>query len=128
MAGDVERRVGEVVALGQSLLEFAPNGSWAVEARVPSRDAQLITPGQTGHFVTLARPDEPIDCRVERLAPTATVLDGETVYVTRARVADDATWKLAGMDGVATIQVGRRPVWWITLHRFIDFVRLHFWI
>ena len=54
MVGDVERRVGEVVKLGEPLLEFAAHGSWAVELRVNSRDAQLVSAGQKGRFVTIA--------------------------------------------------------------------------
>jgi hypothetical protein len=29
------------------------------------------------------------------------------------------------MDGVAKIDVGRRRVWWVSLHRAINFARLH---
>ncbi len=128
LAGEVDRRVGEVVKLGEPILEFAPHGSWAVEMRVGSRDVQLVSRGQTGRFATLARPDQSVECRVERVDPAATVVDGQTVYVARARITSNSAWSVAGMDGVATLEVGRRPVWWVVLHRAIDFVRLNFWV
>ncbi len=128
MAGEVDRRVGEVVKLGEPLLEFAPHGSWAVEVRVHSRDVQLVSRGQIGRFVTIARPDQAVVCQVDRIAPAATVMDGQTVYVAHAHITSNSAWSLAGMDGVATLEVGRRPVWWVVLHRGIDFVRLNFWV
>jgi hypothetical protein len=30
-----------------------------------------------------------------------------------------------GMEGSARIVVGKRPVWWIALHRGIDYIRYH---
>ncbi len=128
MAGDIERRVGDVVQLGEPLIEFAPHGSWGVELQVNSRDAQLVQAGQQGRFATLARPDQTIACTVQRIEPSAQAVNGQSVYVARARVTSNAAWTLAGMDGIATLDVGRRQVWWVALHRMIDYLRLHFWV
>ena len=128
MAGDANDLVGDVVALGRSLLEFAPYDNWAVELRVDGSHGTLVREGQYGRFVTVASPDQPVCCTVDRVQPTATVVDGKHVFVARARLGGNATWNLAGMDGVATLEVGPRRVWWVTLHRLIDFVRLHFWV
>ncbi len=128
MAGDIERRVGDVVKLGEPLIELAPHGSWGVELRVNSRDAQWVHAGQLGRFATIARPDQPISCVVQRMEPAATVVGGQSVYVARARITSNAAWSLAGMDGFATLDVGRRRVWWVVLHRAIDYLRLHFWV
>ena len=128
MSGDARNLVGDVVPLGKSLLEFAPHDNWAVELRVDGRNGTLVRGGQAGQFVTVANPDQPVRCRVERLQPAATVVDGKHVFVARAQLRGDAPWNLAGMDGVATLEVGRRRVWWVALHRVIDFVRLHFWV
>ena len=32
------------------------------------------------------------------------------------------------MEGVAIIDAGMHPNWWIALHRVIDAARLNFWI
>ena len=99
-----------------------------MELQVNSRDAQAVTVGQVGRFVTIARPDQPVFCQVERIDPAATVVNGQSVYLARALVTTNSAWSLAGMDGVATLEVGRRRVWWVALHRAIDFLRLHFWV
>jgi biotin carboxyl carrier protein len=128
MAGDLARRVGDVVTLGEPLIEFAPTGSWMIELHVDDKDAAEIQSGLTGEFVTVARPDVPICCEVERVEPAATVADGGNVFVARAHVDQNPSWMLSGMDGVATLKIGKRRVWWVALHRVIRFARLRFWI
>ena len=130
MAGEAKYLVGDVVPLGKPLLEFAPHDDWAVELRVAGRNGTLVHGGQTG-AVRDGRQPRPITCRctVERVQPTATVVEGKHVFLARARLTNaGAPWNLAGMEGVATLEVGPRRVWWVTLHRVVDFVRLHFWV
>ena len=127
MAGDLARRVGDVVSLGEPLIEFAPRGSWIIELRVDDKDAAEIRKGLMGQFVTVARPDVPIRCEIERIQPSASVADGGNVFVARAKVDQNPPWMLSGMDGVATMDVGQRRVWWVALHRIIRFARLRFW-
>ena len=49
--------------------------------------------------------------------------DGKNVFVVEARVDLPYDWMRPGMEGSARIVVGKRPVWWIALHRGIDSVR-----
>ena len=128
MAGEAKYLVGDVVPLGRTLLEFAPHDEWAVELRVAGRDGTLVHGGQTGSFVTVANPDQSLACQVDRVQPTATAWEGTHVFLARARLTGAGAWNLAGMEGVATLEVGARRVWWVTLHRVVDFVRLHFWV
>ncbi len=37
-------------------------------------------------------------------------------------------WIRPGMEGVARIDVGRRPIRWIAFHRIVDYLRLRFWL
>ena len=53
---------------------------------------------------------------------------GHNVYVAEAYITPDAEWMRPGMEGVARIEVGPRRVWWITLHKCIDYLRLNYWL
>jgi multidrug resistance efflux pump len=128
VSGDIKNLVGDVLPLGKPLLEFAPHESWGVELRVDGRDGTLVHAGQCGQFVTVASPDQPVSCTVDRVEPAAQVVEGKHVFLARAQLRGNATWNLAGMDGVANLDVGPRRVWWVALHRVVDFLRLHFWI
>jgi len=95
---------------------------------VDGRNGALVRDGQAGRFVTVASPGQSVSCTVDRVQPSATVVDGKHVFLARAKLCGQAPWNLAGMDGVATLEVGPRRVWWVVLHRVLDFARLHFWV
>ena len=64
----------------------------------------------------------------ERIIPKAQVENGRNVYVAEARIGGEANWIRPGLEGIAKIQAGRRGIWWITLHRAIDHLRMNFWL
>jgi hypothetical protein len=127
LSGDVTRRVGEVVPLGAPLLQFAATGNWTLELHVPEFAAVYLETGQNGQFTTSARPDEAQACRLTRVEMAAAVVDGKNVFVAEADVDKNPLWIRVGMTGVARVRVGRRPVWWVGLHRTIDSLRLQWW-
>ncbi len=127
LAGELAPRVGEVVPLGERLLEFAPHGAWEVEAHIPEYAASYMQHGQKGQFTTNALPDRSQSCTVRRVEVLSEVIDGKNVFVAQAAVGDRPPWVRVGMTGVVKIHAGTRPVWWVALHRIIDGVRMQMW-
>ena len=128
LTGDLRPRVGEVITVGERLIEFAPLGSWKIELQIPEYAAPYVSPGQLGSFATNARPDESSVCRLLRLQPSTEVAGGKNVFTAEATL--DATppeWVRAGMEGVARIRTEEHPIWWVWLHRVIDTIRLQLW-
>jgi len=127
LSGDVRRRVGQVVPLGAPLLAFATYDTWSLKLQAPENVALDLKPGLTGRFTTYARPDQTHPCEVEKVEPAADVVQGKNVFLVEAMVKERPGWMRVGMTGVARIDVGRRPVWWVNLHRIIDHVRFQLW-
>ena len=128
LLGDITPRVGEVVPLGEPLLEFAPHSHWIVELHVPEYAAPYLGPGQVGEFTTNARPDERSHCQLSRIDPASAVVNGQNVFTAEAQVdGETPSWLRSGMQGVARINAGKQPVWWVWLHRVIDSIRLTYW-
>ncbi len=125
--GDLRRRVGEVVPLGEPLLVLGHGTGLRAELLIPERDVTEIGPGSTVRFASNARPDEPVTCSVHRVAPSAEIRENRNVFVAEATLDDARPWMRDGMEGVARIDAGDKPIWWITLNRAIDFVALNFW-
>ncbi len=94
---------------------------------MPEFAAVYLETGQNGQFTTSARPDEAQACRLTRVEMAAAVVDGKNVFVAEADVDKNPLWIRVGMTGVARVRVGRRPVWWVGLHRTIDSLRLQWW-
>ena len=126
--GDLAPRVGDVVERGEPLVRFAPRREWRVRIDAPESVVVHLRPGQAGWFATRARPDRPEPLVVEQVSGSSSVMGGRNVYRVKASVRDvPPQWVRSGMRGVARIDTGRRPVWWIWLHRIIDRTRLQLW-
>jgi len=128
VTGKLSQRIGEVVPLGTPLLEFVPKGSWSIELLVPEAMTTEIEVGYEGQFACIARPGESIKCTITRIRPSPEPRDGKNVFITEATVESNPTWMRSGMEGTAQIDAGSRRVWWVALHRVIDFAHQTFWL
>ncbi|RMF72109.1 MAG: HlyD family efflux transporter periplasmic adaptor subunit [Planctomycetota bacterium] len=128
VAGDLRQRIGGVLKQGEPLFQVAPLHAWTLEIAAPEWAADDLQAGFTGHFASNARPENAQPLRVSRVRPSAEVRDGDNVYIAEAEVETDAPWMRPGMEGLARVYVGRRPVWWVTLHKVLDQLRLNFWL
>ena len=126
--GRLEPRLGEVVALGEPLLRFAPRGQWKVNLHVPDHLAIQIQRGQLAQVAISARPEAVSSLRIEQINAASQVEQGQNVFTAEARFeGNPPDWLRAGMAGVARVEVGPRPVWWVWAHRVVDSVRLRLW-
>jgi multidrug efflux pump subunit AcrA (membrane-fusion protein) len=128
VAGDLRHRVGENLAQGEPLLQIAPLVEWRLELSIPQSAAAFVTSDSRGVFLTYARPDESCRLRVTRAPTSAKAGEGETVFTGEATLAAAQPWLRPGMEGVARIDVGPRPVWWVATHGLIDYLRINLWL
>ncbi len=124
---DLDERVGETIPVGEPLFEIVPDGQLAVELDLPESVVASVASGQTGHFSMNARPGVSHACRVEHIEPRAEADQNGNVVTARAAISDQASWLRPGMQGVARISTGERPVWWVWLHSVIDTVDYGLW-
>ncbi|MBU0639837.1 MAG: HlyD family efflux transporter periplasmic adaptor subunit [Planctomycetes bacterium] len=128
IAGDLRKQVGSVLAQGTPLFDVTPYEGWALELTVPEATAADVRAGQRGRFAGHARPEATQTFALTRMWPSAEVRDARNVYVVEAAFDSIGDWLRPGMEGVAEIQIGRRRVWWIALHRALDYLRVNFWL
>ncbi len=126
--GDLETLVGQPVSRGTPLYRIAENQGLRLEIAVPDHASSAVGAGLAGRFALDARPDAASDLRIARLRPAAEIRAGKNVFIAEADVSDAPDWVRPGMQGVAKIDAGERAVWWITLHRTVDWFRLKFWV
>lgn len=128
--GDLSRRIGEVVPQGEPLFEIAPLDEIGLELNMPEHAIAHIDEGLTGTFASEARPERAFNITVDRIAPASEIRDRANVFVAHADfdAADDVRWLRVGMEGVARIEAGDRPVWWVVGHRVIDQIRMRLWL
>lgn len=128
LSGDLAKRIGESVPMGESLFRFAAADRWKIVIDSPEFATSLIDVGQKGTFATVARPLDSLNVEVNHLRTHAEVRDGKNVFLSEAVIGGESPdWLRSGMQGTTRIDVGRHPIYWVWLHRVIDQVRLKLW-
>lgn len=128
MSGDLRSRLGETMTLGTPMFELARDDGWTIAVEMPQRVAADIKPGEVGVFAPNARPEETIELQVVRVQPLAQPVNGKTVYITEGELGQTKEWIKPGMEGIARVEFGKRPVWWVSSHRIVDYFRTNFWL
>jgi biotin carboxyl carrier protein len=125
---DLEKRIGQMFAPGDMVLEFAPKGGWNLEIQVPDDIGTLVQPSQIGTFAAASYSSHSMPFEIQYVGGTAQVVDSNNVFIAQAPLAERPEWMKSGMEGTARISTIEKPVWWVLAHRAIDWCRLSFWI
>ncbi len=126
--GDLGQSLGAPVQRGDVLLTIAPVDAFRLMIEVDEREVAFIHPLQTGRVVLVSMPDTSLRFKVERITPVATTKDGRNFFDVEATLINKHTNDLRpGLEGVAKINAGNRPLIWIWMHRVLDTIRMAFW-
>ncbi|MGA2266315.1 MAG: HlyD family efflux transporter periplasmic adaptor subunit [Phycisphaerae bacterium] len=133
VVGDLERQIGAPVKTGDVLFEIAQLESLRAELSVPEDQIADIREGQTGQLATVSHPDQRLDFIVERINPVAEMAKQKNVFKVRVRftgvdLAGRHDWLRPGMEGMAHVQIGKRPYVWLWTHRLVNWVRMRLWL
>lgn len=134
--GDLRNKINFAYKQGDPLIEIVNRESMEVQIAVNDRDIQDISVGSKGMFATLTEPTQKFPMVVRRIVPLGTpkeatntfpvfaVLDRTSPKWTPELDAKVAQWS-PGLDGEAKVEVGKRALGWIWVHRSVEW--LHFW-
>jgi biotin carboxyl carrier protein len=151
VTGDLKRQTGAPVRTGDLLFEVASLDALQADVYVPEDRITELRVGMRGELASAASPGMYLPFVVERINPVAEVKDQENVF--RVRVvppgdeeavkgeSDSATgkedrggwtdaknWLRPGMEGVAKVEVGRKPYGWLWTRSLVNWVRMKLWI
>ncbi len=130
LSGYWHDKVGGVVEQGKPMFEIAPIKELVALVRVSENDIDLIDTQnpQTGQLATRAVPEHKFDIHVTRIVPMASPVDRANVFEVRCQFDQPAEWLRPGMEGLARIKIGDKPIIWIATHRIVNTVRLWLWL
>ena len=120
---DLERRVGERLPAGGTLLEIAGHGGMIAEVMVTESEVGVVRAGLPVRLVFTAYPDRRFAGRVQEIAPAADVDElGRAVFRVLVEVDDPAEALRPGMTGAAKILAGRMPLARLVARRLLRMV------
>jgi multidrug efflux pump subunit AcrA (membrane-fusion protein) len=127
VAGDLSQSVGAPVEIGAPLITVASEERFRVIVQVDERDIAAIAPHREGSLSLSALPWEALPIRVLRVSPIALVAEGENVFEVEAELLGSSGELRPGLQGVAKIDAGKRPLLASGSRRVLDWARLTLW-
>ena len=127
IAGDLTRSLGSPVRRGETLMTLAPAGQYRVVVQISERDIGQVRSGQPGALALSALPWDALPVRVERVAPMASVIDGENVFDVELSLERSIHGLRPGLQGVAKLTVGSRTLLRAWGGPLLDWLRFQWW-
>lgn len=127
--GDLREKLSSPVQTGDLLLKIVQLEDLFGQLQVDDRDISYLVGSQEGELAFTSRPEEKFPVRIDRFEPVAEIRPEGTVFLLRAHLLADAqTWWRPGMSGICKVDVGKRSILWIGVHRMIETLRLWLWV
>lgn len=126
--GDLKDRLGAPVSRGDVLFEVAPPEALRAELYVPDHRISELGVGQAGEMATASHPDDAIGFVVESIYPVAQVIDQTNVFRVKVKLDRQPSWVRPGVEGVAKVEVGRKPYGVLWTRDAWNWVRMQLWI
>lgn len=128
LEGDLREQLGARLTLGEPLFELARYDRAVVVLRVPEKLVLAASSCEGAEFAPAASPDRRLELQPLAIAPSSTVVDETNVFLGEAVILQSLDGIAPGMEGVAHLRAGDRPVWWVLTHRLTDWARMNFWL
>lgn len=123
LRGDLQQQAGAPVKRGDVLLVLSPGNDYRLILQVDERDIARLHPGQSGRVGFLALPGQSFAFQILRITPVARVIEGNNSFEIEAALESEANEHIRpGLEGLAHVQLGQRPL----LHIWAE--RLHSWV
>jgi multidrug resistance efflux pump len=125
--GDLSRAIGSPVKRGDVLVKLVPGADYRLMLDVDERDIAQVALGAKGGVTLAAASDRNLPVTVARVSPVSVARDGHNVFEVEAKLnAADAQLR-PGLEGVARLDAGQRPLAAVLLRRSWDWLRLQAW-
>ncbi len=127
VSGDFTRELGSPLERGQVLFKIAPAEDYRVVLRVDESDVGDLREGARGRLILAAAPGEKLALSVRRITPVATAERDGNYFRVEATLDTAPGYLRPGMEGVAKLDIGRRPLIWIWTRPLVNWLRLKLW-
>jgi hypothetical protein len=127
VSGDLSQMLGSPVEKGKTLFELAPLASYRVIIHVGERDMRFISVEQQGILALEGMPGDPLPLILTKITPVTVAEEGRNSFRVEGRLTGVSQELRPGMEGVAKIETGPRPILWIWTRSVIEWLRLAAW-
>ena len=128
VAGEWKQKINASVRQGERLLTVAQLDRLYAEIEIGGADIARVREDMPVRIAFASDPRVRYPVRISRIQPAAAAGPAGPVFAARAEFEGASRdWWRPGMNGVAKIDAGVRPLWWMFGHRTMDVLRLKWW-
>lgn len=120
LSGGEERLENTPVTQGRPLFEIAPLHQLRVEIDIPADEINHIQPGQEVEILLQGQWNEPLQARIQRIAPQSKIRDGQNVFIAEVTIDNSEHQYHPGQFGDARIKTSSRSLAWNLFHRPVE--------
>ena len=125
--GDLSQSIGAPVERGAELITLAPDSGYRIMIEAEENEVAELKSSQTGWLTLAAMPAQSLAIRVERITPLATTENGRHYFAVYATLGDKLPGLRPGLQGIAKIEIGRRPLLVSWVSRTWNWLRFQMW-
>ncbi len=127
--GDLKERLSSPTQVGEILMRLVEISDTYGELQVDERDIHFLEKDMKGEMAFTSRPEDKFGVSLDTYEPVAVIKESGTYFRVRVNVNEvPEDWWRPGMSGVCKVDIGKRSVAWVYLHRTWEFVRLKLWL
>lgn len=126
--GDQEHQAGAPVKRGEVLMVLAPSADYRLVLHVDERDIARLKTGQQGRVSFAAMPGKTLAIQIKNITPVASIVDGINSFSVEASLTSKNENLRPGLEGVAHIDMEKRPFAWLWGSRLLDWLDFKLWI
>ncbi|MEM9646153.1 MAG: efflux RND transporter periplasmic adaptor subunit [Planctomycetota bacterium] len=123
VTGDLERSEGVRLSTGDPLFEIGSLDHLIAEIAIPEDQVNHVDEMMPVDVQLEAAPNQDGASSISKIYLRSEIRDNENVFIAEAKLENSQGLLRPGMNGVARIRSGNRPLAWIWLHRPVRAVR-----
>ena len=127
ISGDLSQSLGAPVNEGDVLFEISSLQDYRLILEFDEHAVSDVETGLSGRLRFPAQPDNSYSTTIKSVVPIAVSRDFRTVFQVEALLNDPATGLRPGMQGIAKVTVGRKPLIWVLSQRLLNRIRVAVW-
>lgn len=127
VSGDPAQKLGAVLQKGDLLYQVAPRDAYRVLVRIPEARIADVAPGMKGTLQLSSVPGLALGLELRHIHPFSERHEGASYFPAEAVIQGNMAQLRPGMQGVASLDAGRRNLLGIWTRGLVEWLRLKWW-
>jgi len=127
VSGDPAQKLGAVLQKGDTLYQVAPRDAYRVLVRIPEARIADAVPGMTGTLQLNSVPGLALGLELRHIHPFSERHEGASYFPAEAVLHGETAQLRPGMQGIASLDAGRRNLLGIWTRGLVEWLRLKWW-